>query len=490
MTRTRANPFAGPHRITLPGGQTLLAGLTWEMAEGPDLPVLTDTRLRLRHVNRIARVAPGDDAQTDGALLLALAADALGQRSRAQTAPETWLFVAVIGPDANTAPSVGTGPLIWTGLAELGPGAGGDLTATPHPGSEALNGDPDTALRALKEDLAVTPVAGIAMSVIGGIGGTEASGSISPAALARKITALCAQAAPDATVLHVGPELAFRPLPGASPYFAAPARLPLGKAGILAAAITASVVLGFTVTPWIAKALRAPEPPPPELVRVSPGPMAFGAACTAALADWWPRIVGWQRGDAGCALAGHIPAGYGPVAGTGPAADSPRTVPMLVWLNLKRTESANPVLAKGAASRVLESWPHGQRTSPGSILLWQTRALPLVGTAIPASAPATNSAPVAGGGAAASAAARLAALWADTPDAVTADGTGFIVTASSGPQELFARAARVPGLTPVRLERPAKGRTTLVLRPPASRVLPRALFSTDISFATDHGGVR
>ena len=40
----------------------------------------------------------------------------------------------------------------------------------------------------------------------------------------------------------------------------------------------------------------------------------------------------------------------------------------------------------------------------------------------------------------------------------------------------------MPGLTPVRLERPAKGRTTLVLRPPASRVLPRALFSTDIAF--------
>ena len=485
MTRSRANPFGGPQRITLPGGQTLLAGLTWEMAEGPDLPVLTDTRLRLRHGNRIARVAPGDGAQTDGALLLALVADALRQRTPAQTAPETWLFVAVIGPDANTAPSVGTGPLIWTGLAELGPAGGGELTASPHPRSETLNGDPDTALKALKEDLAVTPVAGIAMSVIGGTGGTEASASISPAALGREITALCAQAAPEATFLHVGPELAFRSLPGASPCFAAPARLPLRKAGILGAAITASVVFGLTLTPWIAKALRAPVPAPPELVRVAPGPMAFGEVCTAALADWWPRIVGWQRGDAGCALAGHIPAGYGPVA---PGADSPRTVPILIWLNLKRTKSANPVLAKGAAARVLEGWPHGQRITPGTILLWQTRALPLVATAIPASAPVTNSTPAAGSGAAVSAAARLAALWADTPDAVTADGTGFIVTASSGPQELFARAARVPGLTPVRLERPAKGRTTLVLRPPASRVLPRALFSTDIAFAPDHGG--
>ena len=487
MIRTRANPVAGPHRITLPGGQTLLAGLTWEMAEGPDLPVLTDTRLRLRHGNRIARVAAGDGAQTDGALLLALATDALRQRSRGQTGPETWLFVAVIGPDANTAPSVRNEPLIWTGLAELETADGGDLTATPYPRSETLNGDSDTALKALKEDLAVTAVAGIAMSVIGGIRDTEASGSISPAAVAREITALCALAAPEATVLHVGPELAFRPLPGASPYFVAPARLPLRKAGILAAAAVASVVVGFTVTPWIAKALRAPAPPPPELVRVAPGPMAFGEACSAALADWWPRIVGWQRADAGCALAGHIPAGYGPVAS---ASDSPRTVPMLIWLNLKRTESANPVLAKGAAARVLETWPHGQRTTAGSILLWQTRTLPLVGTAIPASVAATNSASAAHSGVTVSAAARLAALWADTPDAVIADGTGFIVTASSGPQELFARAARVPGLTPVRLERPAKGRTTLVLRPPASRVLPRALFSTDITFTTDHGGSR
>ena len=90
--------------------------------------------------------------------------------------------------------------------------------------------------------------------------------------------------------------------------------------------------------------------------------------------------------------------------------------------------------------------------------------------------------------AAVNAAGRLAALWADTPDAVTADGTGFTVSASSGPQELFARAARVPGLTPVRLERPAKGRTTLVLRPPPSRVLARALFSPDIAFVTDRGG--
>ena len=485
MSRARANTFGGPQRITLPDGQTVLAGLTWEMAEGPELPVLTDTRLRLRHGNRIARVAPGDGAQTDGALLLALAADALAQRGRAQTAPETWLFVAVIGPDATAAPSVGTGPLVWTGLAELGPAGGGELTATPYPRSETLNGDPDTALRALKEDLAVSRVAGIAVSVIGGTGGTEASASISPAALAREITALCAQAAPEATVLHVGPELAFRSLPGASPYFAAPTRLPLRKAGILGAAAAATVVLGLTLTPWIAKALRAPVPPPPELVRVAPGPMAFGAACSAALADWWPRIVGWQRGDAGCALAGHIPAGYGPVA---PGADSPRTVPILIWLNLKRTENANPVLARGAAARVLESWPHGQRITPGTILLWQTRALPLVATAIPASAPATNSTPAAGSDAAVNAAGRLAALWADTPDAVTADGTGFSVTASSGPQELFARAARVPGLTPVRLERPAKGRTTLVLRPPPSRVLARALFSPDIAFVTDRGG--
>ena len=485
MIRSRTKPFAGPHRITLPGGQTLLAGLTWEMAEGPDLPVLTDTRLRLRHGNRIARVAPRDGAQTDGALLLALAADALGQRSRAQTAPETWLFVAVISPDANTTPSVGTGPVIWTGLAELGPVGDGELTATPYPRSETLNGDPDTALKALKEDLAVIRVAGIAMSVIGGTEGREASASISAAALAHEITALCAQAAPEATVLYVGPELAFRPLAEASPYFATPARLPLRKAGILAAAITASVVFALTLTPWIAKALRAPVPPAPELVRVAPGPMAFGEACSAALADWWPRIVGWQRGDAGCALAGHIPAGYGSVA---LGADSPRTVPILIWLNLKLTENANPVLANGAAARVLESWPHGQRTIPGTILLWQTRALPLVATAIPASASGTNSTLAAGSDGAVSAAARLAALWADTPDAVTADGTGFIVTASSDPQELFARAARVPGLTPVGLERPAKGRTTLVLRPPPSRVLPAALFNADIAFVTDRGG--
>ena len=411
MSRSRANTVAGPQRITLPGGQTLLAGLTWEMAEGPDLPVLTDTRLRLRHGNRIARVAPRDGAQNDGALLLALAADALGQRSRAQTAPETWLFVAVIGPDVTAAPSIGTGPLVWTGLAELGSASGGELTATPYPRSETLNGDPGTALKALKEDLAVIRVAGIAMSVIGGTGGTEASVSISAAALAREITALCAQAAPEATVLHVGPELAFRPLPGASRYFAAPARLPLRKAGILTAAITASVVCGLILTPWIAKALRAPVPAPPELVRVTPGPMAFGEACSAALADWWPRIVGWQRGDAGCALAGHIPAGYGPAA---PGAESPRTVPILIWLNLRRTENANPVLAEGAAARVLESWPHGQRITPGTILLWQIRALALVATAIPASAPATNSTPAAGSEAVVSAAARLAALWADT----------------------------------------------------------------------------
>ena len=192
------------------------------MAEGPDLPVLTDTRLRLRHGNRIARVAPGDGAQTDGALLLALAADALAQRGRAQTGPETWLFVAVIGPDATAAPSIGTGPLVWTGLAELGPAGGGELTATPYPRSETLNGDPDTALRALKEDLAVIRVVGVALSVIGGTGGTEASASISSAALAREITALCAQAAPEATVLHVGPELAFPVAARGQPLFCRP----------------------------------------------------------------------------------------------------------------------------------------------------------------------------------------------------------------------------------------------------------------------------
>ena len=202
-------------------------------------------------------------------------------------------------------------------------------------------------------------------------------------------------------------------------------------------------------------------------VRIEDG--AFARACTTALDAWWPRRVGWQLDNAGCALAGHLPA-----TPDLPVMEIPaRPIqPMVIWQHLVPEAGRNTVLARDAAEQVVERWPHEARLDPDGLTLWKTAALPLVPVEGDETRERTPSLDLAG------IQTRLAAFWADTPGAVSRSDNGassFTIRTTRPPAAVFERAARVPGIAPVRLIQSGStggGGNTLVLTPVTPRNVP------------------
>lgn len=457
-------PVPAPPGLVAADGTRLVAGLTWEIAAGPEAPVMgANAPHVLRLPDRRARLADAADGPC-GSLLLAMAADLTTVHFPGASGP--WAFIAEL-PEAEGPPA------LWMAIADIaapgeegdGPAAGEGVSGyvTPRPGPERIFDDPDDALAALQEHLDITDIAGLAVRWLPGretrrgrmiMGIAEIAETLdlhdvgpetpAPAGLDREAT--------SATVL-----------PGFSPPRQVPVRL-LGGLGAVAAAFLAAV---FVVLPAIEEALRPPPPPPVETVSAQVAPGAFASACTAALEAWWPRITGWQVAGTGCAMAGHLP--------DDPALPEPGSagltvLPMAVWRQLVPEPGRNRVLARSAADQMIATWPHEARIDANGLTLWRTESLPLV----PREAGETEARPDP-----TETRARLAALWADAPDAVTRPGdSGLIAIRTTGATPtgaMLARAARVPGIAPVRLVRSADG-ATLVLAPVSSREVPATLF--------------
>ncbi len=466
----------GPAGLVADDGTLLATGLTWEVATGPERPVLGGNAPSvLRLPTRRARLADTGSAPC-GSLLLQMAAELTTIFFPAATGP--WAFFAEI-PEQDGPPT------LWMGLADIaapgefgGPSADetGPRTATPRPGPELKFESPEEALEALEQLLNITEIAGIAMRWL------PVQAGMTPADTHRgQMIAGIAGISETVEMHDVGPDVPAPPgidrdvaLDASLPVFAPPRRLPvrlLAGLGIGAGAMVAAV---FIVVPLIEVALRPAPPPPPEMVSVQVAPDAFGAACTTALDAWWPRITGWRLYSAGCAMAGHLP---GEPVLPEPQATDRTSRAMVVWRHLVPEGGRNIILARAAAGQILATWPHESRLDEAGLALWSTASLPLT--------------PTDGSGDGASRRdpeaihARLAALWAHTPGAVTLQregpGAGHvrIVTAygtSAGAN--LSRAGQIPGIAPARLVEIEEGAGELLVGPVLTRELPATLFDS------------
>ena len=450
---------SGPPCLLAADGTRLLAGLTWEIASGPEAPVLRgDAPHVLRLPDRRARLADTDGGP-GGSLLLQMAADLVAVFFPAASGP--WAFIAEIpAPDGP--------PALWMAIADVAP-----TGATPRPGPELLFDDPEDALAALQEHLDITDIEGIAARWLP----VRAGMTPDDTHRGRMIMGI-AEIAGTVELEDVGPDAlppdgADRDAAAAArlPVFAPPRQVPVRLLGGLAS-VAGAVLAGFlVVVPMVEAAFRAPPPPPPETVSVRVAEGAFAGACTEALDAWWPRITGWQVGSAGCAVAGHLP--------DEPVLPEPRAAdrlgrPMVVWRHLVPERGRNSVLARSAADQMVAAWPHEARIDPDGLTLWRTASLPMTEASDSEIATAPD---------AEATRARLAGLWADTPDAVTLRlDPGSVLdlfevrSPGATPADvILSRAARVPGIAPRRLVQSAAAGDTLVLAPVGFRDVPVTL---------------
>ena len=453
-------------------GTRLVAGLAWEIASGPESPVLRKgARQILRLPTRRARLADAGSGPC-GSLLLQMGADLTTVHFPAATGP--WAFIAEI-PQPDAAPS------IWMALADIAATGesdrrtGGEVPAvTPRPGPELTFQDPEDALGTLEELLGITDIAGIAVRWLPIHPGMKPEDT-HRGRMVRGIAEIS-----ETVRLHdVGPDVP--PPPGfqgdaasvvSLPVFAPPRQLParlLAGLGIVGAATVAGF---FVVMPLIEEALRPKPLPPPEMVTVQIAPGAFADACRSALDAWWPRVTGWRLDSAGCALGGYLPGTPGLPE---PQAADGRSRAMVVWRHLLPEAGRNIILLRAAADRMLDTWPHEARRDENTLTLWSTVSLPLV--------------PVEGAGAARQGPdairERLAALWAHAPDAVTllqeSRGLGLVRIATAGGTpagESLSRAGTVPGIAPVRLVEAPERAGELVVGPVTLRELPVTMFGS------------
>ena len=461
----------GTPALIAPDGTRLVAGLSWETASGPEAPVIGRNappvlRLPSRRAHLPEGEARGDG--TCGSLLLAMA-DALVRNHPASAG--AWAFMAELPRKGDGDHNPGCA--FWLGLADIDAPDDEDATEdarpeiTPRPGPEQIFDEPGDALDALGDRLAVTDLAGLAVAWCPDGRLTERG---------RLIQGL-AHVAPDVTLHDLDPtrpsglsaaEESSLPAP---PVFMAPRRVPVRLLGWLGAGTAVALAGVFIVMPLVEEAFRPPLPPPPEMVTVDVAPGSFAEACTAALDAWWPRVTGWRTASSGCALAGHLPEGH---AISAPMADGPAR-PMVAWRILVPVSGRNAALADAAAEQAIATWAHEAEMDETGVTFQRTTSLPLV--------PTDGEREVAD-----LAAARdwLAALWADTPDAVTApDGTGsgqFTISAPGGlpTAEILSRADVVPGIAPVRLVRTddGAGGSVLVLAPVNPRDVPVAFLES------------
>ena len=439
---------AHPPGLAAPDGTRLVAGLTWETASGPEAPVLRrDAPSVLRLPERRARLADPAGARC-ASLLMAMAA---GLARLAPDASGAWVFMAEI-------PELEGPPRLWMAVADIAAADDGDAgtggRVTPRPGPERTFDDADEALGGLQGELAVTDIAGIAVSW------TPIRTGMSPGDTHRgSVIQGLADIAPAVPLHDVDPV-------EGTPVFVPPRRVPVRLLGVLGVAASALLAGIFVIVPMIEEALRPDPLPPPETATVRVAPEAFSTTCAAALDAWWPRVSGWAVSDTGCAVAGHLP--EEPVLPEPPSSE--RLVqPMVTWRRLVRQNGRNDVLARGAARQMITTWLHEARLDEDALTLWRTESLPMVA----ANAPDRDD--VASVQDPDAAVDRLAARFANVPDAVTRGrGTDMDLVTIRVPGvgtagAVLSRAGLVPGITPVRLVRSADGGAELVLAPVAVR---------------------
>ena len=453
---SEANPSAKPVSegstvagLRLADGKMLAAGLNWEkLTATSDLPMIGTARPRLKHGDRIARAGELDIPSGTGSLLLALGVRLIAEASDDLT-EGLFLFVSDLsGSQHNTD--------CWTALAELRK-HGSNWFCQPVPRSETIHADHGAAVDAINDLANTTDLAGICLCTV-------------------------PSEHPDETIDAFPSELLTRdgmprlwrvkPEPGDLPVFTAPIRVTPRAARITALACAGLIAVSF-VPRLVADLLRAAPLPPPELISVAPAQGEFARACTTGLTSWWPRIAGWQTIGRGCAVPRHLPSDVEVRL----EALEGGTMPVVIWQRLKRTQAANAVLAQNAATRVLDTWTAGKSISAEEILLWQAIAIPLIKVN-----PDEVTAPPA------DSRSRIAAIWAHLPDAVR-DGAGdsVIIQTSDAPTEFLARATRVSGLEPVRLDlvgpssdhAEAIAINSLYLAPVSPRLVPTTAPSND-----------
>ena len=474
-------PVAAPTGLSAPiapDGTRLVAGLSWESASGPETPVLRKDAPPVLRLPARRAFLPDDEARDGpcGSLLLAMA-DALVRNHPASAG--AWAFMAELPHEGDE--DRGPGCVFWLGIADIDAPDDGDAAegarpeVTPRPGPEQVFAQPGEALEALDARLAVTDLAGLAVAWCPDGRLTERG----------RIIMGLPHVAPDVTLHDLDPTrpsglsaaeesvsagAMIAPFAG-TPVFVPPRRVPVRLLGWLGAGTAAALAVVFIVMPAIKEALRAPPPPPPEMATVAIAPGSFASACTEALDAWWPRVTGWRTGSSGCALAGHLPKEHALPA---PVADGPAR-PMVAWRNLVPEPGRNAVLARAAAEQAMATWAHEAAMDETGVTFRRTASLPLVPTdgERDIADPAVTRA-------------RLAALWADTPDAVTtpnATGSGLFMIGTPGglpATEILSRADGIPGIAPVRLvwiEDGADG-SELVLAPISLRDVPVAFLES------------
>ncbi len=429
------------------GGLRLAAGLSWRAVATDPTWRIGATGLALVHAEggsaEEGRYARTQDMAAEGAssLLLALAR-CLTEAGDGGPLAEggDWLFVARTDPDSAHPEG-----RHWLAQASVSVTGDATVTAVPLARPEECHDSFDGLMQAVTEISSVWIVAGLAV--------------MDTDPFADRVTeALVAAGVFDAArIRRVSPRA------DGLPVFTRFRRMPVATVAVAMSAAGAALVAALLLPGLLSSLMAAAPPPPVQLARATVADGAFRSACSGSLSDWWPRVVGWRTRSSGCALAGHVPARIG----IAPPRISPAEpgAAMLSWRRLELEDSANPVLAAGAAERVLADWPHGYIREARAVTLWRPFTLPLVAESPPEHAPEDVPS------------ARLRKLWADTPGAVREGQGGFTVTAPGAPDDLLARASRVPDLAPVLLDVPETGPATMVLRPPQSRNLPAALLA-------------
>ena len=452
-------PATGPHPVSLRAqdGTYLVAGLTWHVATGPEVPVLkTDAPLVLRLAGLRAEIDRSVANAQAGSLLMALATGLLHNNPRASG---TWVFVA------NTAGDEAA-PTFLLAIADLSPPDPDQVNArvadrvVPRAGPEGIFASPEDVLAAFRTHLLTTEVAGIATCWPAG-----------PDANCACILQGLASVAPDTPRHDVSPH------PNNLPIFTAPPRVPARALGLATAGAAVLFAGIFIIVPAIQSLFEELPPPPVAMIDMVVDEGAFAKICLAALDAWWPRSVGWEISDRGCALAAHLPAT--PVL-PDPGRSDRLIEPMMIWAHFTAATDRNPVLARAAAEQIIETWPHEVRLDAKSLTLWHVESLPTI-AAEPTRITEGRVAPTPG-----YTRNRLAEAWAEAPDAVIVSEIGFTVTSPAGviASEVFDRSARVSGLEPVSFVQSASGRGTLDLAPVATRQVPASLLATNISEAS------
>lgn len=424
-------------------GVRLAAGLAWKSAAAdPGWRIGASGLALVSGDGRSAsggRYARTQDPAAEGArsLLMAMARGLAGPEDGAEPPePGDWLFAARTDPEPGHPDG-----RYWLAQASVTEAEGGGSVPLPLPRPEEIRDSFEGLVQAAAGIASVWIVPGLAVPDTDPFAGR------------------IAEALADAGVFDPS---RIRRVPlraDGLPAFERIRRLPVTAAAAAAVAMGGALAAAVVLPGFLSSLLAAPPPPSVPLATVAVAEGAFRTECSRRLSDWWPRIAGWRPAVSGCALAGHAPAGLEAVdAVEGGSAGGGPSVTMLSWQRLSLADGANPVLAGGAADRVLAGWTHGVRRDGDGLLLWRASLLPLV--------------PADGRDAAAASGRPLEALWAGTPGAVRAGQGGYEVTAPGDPDDLLARASLADGLEPVRIEVPEAGSATMALRPPEFRAVP------------------